>query len=255
MTVQELMTADTLFEMIAREPERHALFLDIDGTLIDLALTPDLVRVPKDLPGQVQRLSDRLGGALALVTGRALADADALFHPLQLPAAGLHGAELRLDGKLLLLEPGPDFVAVKQGLAAEAAQYPGVLIEDKGAAVAAHFRLAPAFEPQMQDLMRSYAEKAGPDWALQFGKMVIELRPAGSNKGGALERFMKTDAFANRLPVALGDDLTDEAMFAIANARGGQSFRIGSEDAGTCATGRLASPGAVRDLIARLAAI
>ena len=107
----------------------------------------------------------------------------------------------------------------------------------------------------MQALMRSYAEQAGPDWALQFGKMVIELRPAGSNKGGALERFLKTDAFANRLPIALGDDLTDEAMFAISNARGGQSFRVGAEEAGTCATGRLASPTEVRNLIARLAAI
>lgn len=253
MTVQETMTADMLHDLLDREPNRWALFLDIDGTLVDLALTPDLVAVPEELPGQLLTLSERLGGALALVTGRALSDADSLFHPLQLPAAGLHGAEMRLDGKLLLSEPGPDFIAVKAALAAEASRYAGVLIEDKGAAVAAHFRLAPELEDEMQAMMRTYAEKAGPDWALQFGKMVIELRPAGANKGGALERFMKTESFANRLPVALGDDLTDEAMFAIANARGGLSFRIGSDAVQTCASGRLPSPSGVRALVARLA--
>lgn len=252
--VQETITADMLFERLDREPDRWALFLDIDGTLIDLALTPDLVIVPQELPAQVMLLSQRLGGALALVTGRALADADNLFHPLQLPAAGLHGAEVRLDGKLLLRESGPEFDALKQALAAKAAAYPGVLIEDKGAAVAAHFRLAPQFEAQMQALMSTCAEQAGPDWALQFGKMVIELRPAGANKGNALERFLKSESFGNRLPVAIGDDLTDEAMFAIANSRGGLSFRVGLEEGQTCASGRLPSPASVRDLVARLAA-
>ncbi len=253
MSLQESNTAEALFTMIDREPDRFALFLDIDGTLIDMALTPDLVTVPPELPPALTRLSQRLGGALALVTGRSLQNADALFEPLQFPAAGLHGAEIRVDDRLLLLEPSPEFAALKQDLLAEAERFPGVLIEDKGAALAAHFRLAPQFEDEMQGVMQAYAGRAGPNWALQFGKMVIELRPAGSNKGNALERFLKSDVFLNRLPVAIGDDLTDEAMFAIANARGGTSIRVGAEGYQTCATGRLPSAAVVRDMLMRLA--
>lgn len=245
---------ETMVEAIRREPDRWSLFLDIDGTLVDLAPTPDGVHVPKALPGQLGRLSKKLDGALALVTGRSLAYVDALFSPHVFPTAGLHGAEIRAGGKVIQPEPSAAFIKLKHQLMQEAEHYPGVLIEDKGAAVAAHYRLAPQFESQLEERMRHYAELAGPKWALQLGKMVFELRPARSSKGDALERFMQSAPFSNRVPVAIGDDLTDESMFATANARGGTSLFVGSSTASTCATGRLPSPDHVRQLVADLVA-
>ena len=245
---------ETIVEAVRREPDKWSLFLDIDGTLIDLAETPDAVTVPKALPSQLDRVSRKLGGALALVTGRSLAYADTLFAPHAFPIAGLHGAEIRAGGKLIHAEPSAAFVKLKHQLMQEAEHYPGVLIEDKGGAVAAHYRLAPQFESQLEERMRHYAELAGPKWALQLGKMVFELRPARSSKGDALERFMQAAPFAHRVPIAIGDDLTDESMFATANARGGTSLFVGSGTASTCATGRLPTPDAVRTLVAELAA-
>lgn len=243
---------DLIAERISAEPERHALFLDIDGTLIDLALTPDGVVVPQGLAQTLQDLSARLGGALALVTGRSLAYADGLFAPFSFPTAGLHGAEIRAGGKLVYAEPSAAFSAIVAALQAEMAEHPGVLVEDKGAAVALHYRLVPELEPFLEARMRHYAELAGADWALQLGKMVFELRPARSSKGDAVERFLQDDPFAHRLPVTIGDDLTDESMFAIANARGGISVFVGPPEAPTGATYRIGSPAEVRALVTAL---
>jgi len=152
------------------------------------------------------------------------------------------------------LEASPEFQALKHALTEEAEHYPGVLIEDKGAAVAAHYRLAPEYEKVLEERMHHYAKVAGPNWALQLGKMVFELRPARSSKGDALERFFQSDPFKDRCPITIGDDLTDESMFAIANARGGVSVRVGAIGAPSCATSRLSSAALVRNVIAALAA-
>ncbi len=245
------VAAAEAFSALAREPERWALFLDIDGCLLDLADTPDAIAVPSDLPPAIERLRMRLGGALALVTGRALAYADRLFDPFPFPIAGLHGAEMRgPGGRMIHAVATPAFAALKAALAEEARAMPGVLIEDKGAAIAAHYRLAPTLEQPLGARMRAFAERAGPDYALQLGKYVYEVRPARASKGDALERFLSEPPFSGRLPLALGDDLTDESMFAVANARGGLSFRVGRPDAQTCAQGTIASPAAVRALVA-----
>lgn len=245
------VSIDEAFATVRREPEQWAVFLDIDGCLLDLAPTPDEIFVPPDLPPAIEKLRLTLGGALALVTGRGLTYADALFDPFPFPIAGLHGAEMRgPDGKMIEATAPPAFAELKAALAEEAKSMPGVLIEDKGAAVAAHYRLAPQYELSLGERMRRFAEAAGPDWALQLGKMVYEIRPARASKGDAVERFMAEPPFTGRLPLALGDDLTDESMFAVANARGGLSFRVGRPDAQTCAIGTVASPTDVRGLVA-----
>lgn len=234
----------------ARRPDRWALFLDIDGTLLDLAATPDSIVVPDTLPSCLDRLSRNFGGALALVTGRALAYADNLFAPFRFPIAGLHGAEMRgADGRMIFADAPASFEALKAALVQAAADMPGVLIEDKGAAVAAHYRLAPQFEQPLGERMRQFAHAAGSGWALQLGKFVYEIRPARASKGDALERFLREGPFLDRLPLAIGDDLTDESMFATANARGGHSIRVGTPDASTCASCTIPSPAHVRQAL------
>jgi trehalose 6-phosphate phosphatase len=244
-----------LVRRLVDEPARWALFLDVDGTLLDLAATPDDIVVPLSLPANLDAVSARLSGALALVTGRSLPYADRLFMPFRFPIAGLHGAELRgADGATSLVAQTPAFAALKLRLAEQTAWMEGVLIEDKGAAVAAHYRLAPAYDTALETIMRDFEEEAGPAWVLQPGKMVFEIRPSRADKGEAVAAYLAQSAFAGRLPIAIGDDLTDETMFALANARGGQSIRVGSLATATCALARASSPSAIRSALATVAA-
>lgn len=246
--------AGDLLRQVTHDPGAWAVFLDIDGTLLDLALTPDAISVPEALPGNLHALSGRLDGALALVTGRALYYADTLFQPYHFPIAGLHGAELRsASGETTMAAVTPEFQALKEQLALDAEAMPGVVIEDKGASVAAHYRLAPDYEANLDKRMRQAAEQAGAGWALQLGKMVFELRPARASKGDAVEFFLSSAPFAGRKPIAIGDDLTDESMFAVVNARGGCSIRVGPPSQGSCAQRRMSSPDIVRDAIAKMA--
>ncbi|AYD03486.1 trehalose-6-phosphate phosphatase [Neorhizobium sp. NCHU2750] len=238
--------------------DRWALFLDIDGTLIDLAPTPDGIVVPAELPSDLDRLANRFSGALALVTGRALSYADRLFEPYRFPIAGLHGAERRLaDGTIDRVSVTPQFEALKMRIAEEASRWDGVLIEDKGAAVGAHYRQAPERQADLEALMERAAADAGDAFTLQRGKMVIELRPARASKGEALRAYLATPPFAGRLPVAIGDDLTDEAMFAATNALGGLSVRIGGailpDGTSSRAAMLIASAGELRSILAGLA--
>ena len=243
-----------LIRRLVEEPDRWALFLDIDGTLIDLATTPDAIQVPLSLPGTLDAVSARLRGALALVTGRSLPYADGLFAPFRFPIAGLHGAEFRAaDGETSIVTQTSAFTALKQRLVEQTAWMEGVLIEDKGAAVAAHYRLAPAYDTALETTMRHLADEAGPDWVLQPGKMVFEIRPARADKGDAVASYLEEPAFAGRLPITIGDDLTDESMFALANARGGQSIRVGSLSTATCALAKASSPSAIRSALATIA--
>lgn len=244
-----------LVRRLIDEPDRWALFLDIDGTLLDLATTPDAIQVPLSLPADLAAVSGRLGGALALVTGRSLSYADGLFAPHRFPIAGLHGAEFRTaDGATSVVAQTPGFDALKRRLVEETAWMEGVLIEDKGAAVAAHYRLAPAYDTALEKIMRDFAEAAGPAWVLQPGKMVFEIRPSRADKGEAVASYLEQPPFLGRLPVAVGDDLTDESMFALANARGGQSIRVGSLSTATCALAKSSSPSAIRSALATIGA-
>lgn len=243
-----------LVRRLVDEPERWALFLDIDGTLLDLAATPDAIQVPLSLPANLAAVSARLGGALALVTGRSLPFADGLFAPFRFPIAGLHGAEFRgADGATSVVSVTPTFAALKQRLVEQTAWMEGVIIEDKGAAIAAHYRLAPAYDRTLEKIMRDFAEEAGSAWLLQPGKMVFEIRPSRAGKGEAVASYLEQPAFAGRLPIAIGDDLTDESMFVLANARGGQSIRVGSLATGTSALAKASSPSAIRSALASIA--
>lgn len=232
-----------------------AIFLDIDGTLLDIAPTPDSVIVPAGLRQALVRLSTRLGGALALVTGRSIETVDRLLETDGLAVCGLHGAEQRdAAGRISRPRTTPAFDSAKEFLRSRLASVPGTVFEDKGAAIAAHYRLAPERQGELRALMRQLAARVGEGFALQEGKQVIELRPHGRDKGAALKDFMAVEPFRTRRPLAIGDDLTDEAMFAAANDLDGLSFRVGEDGRPSLAQGRVAAPAALRAWIAEVAA-
>ncbi|RWX76785.1 trehalose-phosphatase [Neorhizobium lilium] len=253
-TLDTVQSGGAILYDIARDPGRWALFLDIDGTLIDIADSPDGITVPPDLPNTLEQISQLLGGALALVTGRALVYADALFGSHHFPIAGLHGAERRSSsGEVQRLERSGDFAALKERITDQARQWPGVLVEDKGLAIAAHYRQAPEYQQQVEAVMTHFAELAGPDYMLQRGKMVLEIRPSRASKGEALRAFLSEPPFQGRIPIAVGDDLTDEAMFRVANELGGHSIRIEETAAQSIATSALPSAAGLRAILGTLA--
>jgi len=225
------------------------LFLDLDGTLLDIAATPQGVEVHPTTVPTLARLSRGLAGALAILSGRAIADIDRLLAPLRLPAAGQHGAELRLDPagpiERAAFPPRPHDWDAR--LAALAREHTGLLLEDKGLGVAVHYRNAPAAEPTVRRVLRGLVDGA-QGFALKSGKCVWEILPRGCDKGAALRRLMAAPPFAGRLPVVLGDDVTDEDAFRAAVALGGHAVRVGPPSAAATAT--LAGPRAVRDWLA-----
>lgn len=234
-------------------PRELALFLDVDGTLLHLADTPDAVTIDRETLALVERAHRATGGATALITGRRIADVDRLFAPLRLPVAGQHGFERRdATGALHRhARPRPELAAARARLEAFAAGHPGVLVEDKELTLAAHHRLAPAAGSALGALAERLAAESGGALALQRGKMVFELRPAGKDKGTAIAEFLDEAPFRGRTPVFLGDDLTDEYGFSIVNGRGGVSVKVG--EGPTEANTRLPGVDAVRAWLARLA--
>lgn len=226
-----------------------ALFLDVDGCLVDFADAPDAVRLPRRLPALLQRLAQRLDGAVALVSGRPLSGLDRMFAPLRMPAAGLHGLELRNGPRL---RPAPETPAALAGIrdeaAALAAAYPGAIVEDKGPAIGLHWRVAPA----ARDAFRALAEAALPrlpGYRLQHGDNVVELRPADGDKGSAIAALLEEAPFRGRVPVFAGDDVTDESGFAVVNAHGGVSVLVGAREP-SAAHYALRNPNAVRRWLA-----
>jgi len=223
-----------------------AFFLDIDGTLLDIEGHPDDVHIGRAELELVSSLQLATGGALALISGRPLAGIDVLFHPLRLPIAGQHGAERRdANGKRhrhrfpvealhKAAAPVRKFVARNEGL----------VFEDKGASVALHYRLAPQLEAAARAVVEEAAKSANGSLEIQVGKMVFELKPAGVDKGSAIDEFMRDAPFAGRIPVFLGDDVTDEFGFQVVNRLGGHSVKIGRGE--TAARWRLADPAAAK---------
>lgn len=239
---------------LPRSPDGLAFFFDIDGTLIDIAATPDAVTVPPELPALLDRLCARTGGALALLTGRDIATVDRLFAPARLPAGAVHGALLRdASGAIIGDPPDPALAGVRRRLAAFVATHPAALLEDKGIAVAVHFRADPSLGPAAEAAAREAVAAAGASLMVQPGKMVFEVRPAAADKGAALSAFMGSPAFAGRRPVAVGDDLTDESMFGAALRHGGLAFRVGAAAGrGSAAEPAFATPADVRQWLAAL---
>jgi len=207
-----------------------ALFLDIDGTLAELAQVPDAVRVDREIATALPALAQELGGALALVTGRAITSADLLFPGLKLPMAGQHGCERR-DGKgaIHLHAPRKDtYTRLCKLLRGLAKRHPQLLLEDKGAAIALHYRAIPELESELHKaLTESLVE--GEGYVLQPGKMLLEVRPEGRDKGSAINDFMAEAPFAGKLPVFIGDDLTDEHGFATVERLGGWTIKVGPD--------------------------
>lgn len=215
-----------------------ALFLDVDGTLLEIEEHPDDVRARPRLKVLVEHALNALGGALALVSGRSIASLDSVFAPLVLPAAGLHGLERRgADGRVHY----PSGFAGRLGEARCRLMHfvesnPGLLLEDKGAALALHFRAAPDLADAAGRAMEAARAQLGEDFHVQRGKMVLELKPGGEDKGTAVAAFMREPPFAGRLPVFVGDDVTDEDGFRTVNGMGGLSVRVGSLPPGQAAT-------------------
>jgi trehalose 6-phosphate phosphatase len=218
-----------------------ALFLDVDGTLLEIAATPEDVFVPARTIDMLAKLRARLNGALALVSGRTIADLDRLFDPLRLPTAGAHGAERRTaSGQILRSGEEVPLDSARDLLDQWVTANGGALLEDKGAALALHYRGAPALEGDARRVAAAAASLAGPHFRIQEGKKVLEIKPHSIDKGAAIVAFMREAPFAGRVPVFIGDDLTDEHGFARVNELGGHSIAVGALHA-TVARWRLAS--------------
>lgn len=234
--------------MLDLEPHRTALFLDFDGTLVDIAPAPDAIVVPAALPPLLAALHARLDGALAVVSGRPVAEIDRHLG-LELPAAGLHGLELRLGGTVVRPPPPAGLAVVRAAIAAADVASRGVLVEDKGGSIALHYRDVPERGAETVTFARGLAE-ADPELVALAGKMVVEIKPKAASKAVAVHRFMTEPPFAGRRPVFVGDDVTDEDGMRAALAGGGRAVKVGPGV--TVAGTRLPDPAAVLAWLGRL---
>ncbi len=228
------------------------LFLDVDGTLLDLADSPGAVVVPPDLLGLLERLRQRAAGALALISGRTIVELDRLFEPRRFPAAGTHGCERRsADGAVSVVPVVREQLAtVREGLRQIVERHPGLLLEDKGAALALHFLHAPHLEGALRREAALLAAPLVPDFAVLDGHAVIEIKPALHTKDSAVSAFMVEPPFAGRTPVYLGDDQTDYGGFAAVRRHAGIAIAVGPR---VSADWWLPGPAAVRTWLEQLA--
>lgn len=225
-----------------------ALFLDFDGTLVDLATQPEAVRVTPDVIPALQQLATGLNGALAIVSGRRLPDLDSLLAPLHLPIAAEHGAQRRLASGEIMKMAAPDLRDVICRLHALVQRHHGLRVEVKTAAVALHYRHAPELEDLCLQAMTD-AVSSSADVELLHGKCVFEIKPAGISKGTAIAAFMAQPPFTGRLPLFAGDDVTDEAGFSAVQQLGGCGIKVG--EGTTQALCHCASPTALRQWLQR----
>lgn len=206
----------------------YAFFFDVDGTLAAIQPQPDAVSIPSSVRQQLQQLSNLSHGALALVSGRPIAQLDALVAPLEAPAAGVHGAERRDAAGRVYRQSLPADVAqtLQSELQETLQQWPGTQLEVKGMAFALHYRNAPEYQHAIMQLAEEAVTRF-PTLTLQPGKCVIELKPQGIDKGAAVREFMQEAPFSGRIPVFVGDDLTDEKGFLAVNMMQGISVKVG----------------------------
>ena len=206
-----------------------AYFFDIDGTLVDLNDNPGGVRLDQDLRALIDALHRATGGAVALISGRHLPDIDALMEGVHFPAAGQHGTERR-DGAGRITNHAVRTAQldwVHDQIAAAAAKHPGLELQHKGLSLALHYRRAPQLAGYAHRLVRSLLPRLGKGYCLQRGKRIVEVKPAGKDKGAAVLEFMAEEPFRGRTPVFMGDDLTDEYGFATVNRLKGYSIKVG----------------------------
>ena len=245
--MSELPAAPTWAELTQRPT---ALFLDIDGTLLEFESHPDLVRATGSLIVLLRLVSDALGGAVALISGRPLSDIDRVFDPWQPYAAGGHGAEVRGTTGTRLHHADQALVdALRSTATARVAGLEGVWVEDKGYGFALHYRSLPEHEDDVVAIAMDVSDASHGTLERQPGMFVQELRPASFDKGLALHELMDQEPFKGRRPVVVGDDRTDEFAFAAANELGGVSILVGPRD-DTVARYRIPDPEAVRTWLA-----
>jgi trehalose 6-phosphate phosphatase len=225
---------------------KWAYFFDIDGTLVDFAASPARVRLDRELRPLLRRLHRSAGGAVALISGRSIADIDRLFPGECLPVAGQHGIERRdARGRVATHAfPSDELQWVRHQLAAAVTPHQGLFLEDKGLSLALHYRQAPRLGGFAHRLVRSLQVQIGTDYEVQAGKHVVEIKPTGRHKGIAILEFMQEKPFRGRRPVFIGDDATDEYGFETVNRLKGHSVKVGSGR--TVARWRLRNARAVR---------
>lgn len=262
--IQFLRSAENIAPIDFSDLAQWSFFFDLDGTLLDIAPSPDGVTPAEGLQSALEKLDQCTSGALAIVSGRSVDFVDRLFPGYRFSVAGLHGAQVRQasatggcsNPSAMTLPEG--FHRGREFAKQAAVDLPGVFFENKGGAFALHYRMAPEREADVRRIMRVADSLATPGYALQEGKFVIELKPSGSDKGMAVRKFMDAEPFRGRRPFAAGDDFTDETMFAAVNEMGGLSLRVGSpleivrNGTRTEALAQMASPEILRRWIRRL---
>ena len=235
----------------------HALYLDVDGTILDIAPSPDTVDVPSDMVPLLRQLASTLDGAVAFVSGRPIRAIDALFEPLRFPTIGVHGGEVRTpEGQLecdqrLAAELAHVAPLLRQGITS----LRGVLLEDKGCAIGLHYRAVPDRGREVLKLAELVVAEleVTSDFAIRLGKCVVEICPRRLTKGTALLKMMERRPFRGRTPIYAGDDSTDEDAFDVVNRLGGISVRIG-DNAPSAANFRLTDPAQLRRWLLDIAA-
>jgi len=230
-----------------------AILLDVDGTLLDIASTPDAVKVPASLIETLAKVRDATGGAVALISGRPLAELDRIFVPLSLAVIGGHGAEVRLEARGGRDERQADPIEdnLRQRLVNIGKVTPGVLVEDKNYAIALHYRLAPDVERVLyKEVADICAHTTQQGLHVLQGKSVIEVKSSHFNKGTAVRDLMAHSPFKGRRPIFIGDDVTDEDVFPVLPEFGGIGLPVGRAMEGVAQA--FASPGDVRAWLANL---
>ena len=225
---------------------KFAILLDVDGTILDVAATPQSVVVPASLVRALSELHARTNGALALISGRLIENLDDLF-PLRLPCVGGHGVQLRTSATAPIQRRSAELSHfLKNQVIAAVAVDPRIIVEDKGSSLAVHYRLTPEQGPLIKNMIAAILDRAPVEGLeLLCGKAVIEIKPSSFNKGVAVCELMKSPPFAQRTPLFVGDDVTDESVFAVLPALGGFGYSIGRKVAGV--EGTFGGPQDVRD--------
>ena len=240
----------------ALQPDRMALFLDVDGTLLDLAASPSAVVVPHGLVECIADIERALGGALALVSGRTFEDLDRLFWPLRLRASAVHGAEIRYDPQTPIVVDAAAAVLpapLWRSLNASLTGFPGVFAENKRFSFAVHYRAAPTCGADLREVLRRIVAAAAiPDVEIVDSRLAFEIKGRGFDKGSAINRFLARSPFVGRVPIFVGDDGTDEPGFAAVVQRHGAAYSV--SQVRPSVSGTFSGPSMVRDWLARSAA-
>ncbi len=217
-------------ELIGIDPQTCALFLDVDGTLVDIQAIPDAVVAPRELLDALQGLLRRFSGAVAIVSGRQIRDVDRVLAPVRLAAAGVHGTQLRFEPDGTIETVAPKLPAtLLAAIRAETGDLCGIVVEPKDEAVAVHYRLAPQYRSTVERILSKLVECYGSQLEVSQGRMVLEVVPRSCSKGQALRRLLSVPPYAGRRPVMIGDDAPDVSAMEAARALGGIGLTVAGE--------------------------